>query len=192
MNSTQEEGKAFASSWSKDFHVSPFNSRKGTYSLKALNPFARARQPNAQISNTIILLSSKNHPKLIARIFSNGPNIDPVGIGFWEKAYFIFSWCLIGFLTYPRIVYEATKLFFGRKLHVWYRPEVASTSIGRQATIHEKWVIHEVQDLFEADNIKDRSFAFPRMVPRPCQAFALPSVCTVRLSYIWTAQRPSS
>ncbi|KAI9739716.1 MAG: hypothetical protein M1834_006435 [Cirrosporium novae-zelandiae] len=55
--------------WSKDFHVSLFNSRKGSYTLVASDPFST----NIHISNTIKLLSSKSHPKLIAHVLSTAP-----------------------------------------------------------------------------------------------------------------------
>lgn len=134
------EGKSFTSSWSKDFHVSPFNSRKGTYTLKAQNLFPSKFQHTTLIANTITLLSSKNHAKLVASVCSTAPSIDPYRLGVLERLHFIISWSLIGFLTFPRILYQAAKLFFGRKLHVWYRPEVAATSIGRQASGVEKYV----------------------------------------------------
>lgn len=125
----------FKSQWPKDFHVSPFNSRKGNYSLLSTNPFS---DPNrCTVNNTITLLSSKSHVKLIARIFSVGESIDPTSISKFSLFYLLLRWCLTGFLTFPRILYEAFRLFFQRRLYVWYRPEVYSTSIGRKETESE-------------------------------------------------------
>jgi hypothetical protein len=42
------------------------------------------------------------------------------------------------FVTYPRIVREAGKLLFRRKLHIWFRPEPLKTSIGRHADATEQ------------------------------------------------------
>lgn len=126
----------FTSSWAKDFHVSPFNSRKGAYSVTAENPLERGI-----VDNTITLKSSKGHPKLVARIFSTRTCIDPLQIGTWETSRLIAAWWWVGFLTFPRILREAAKLFFSRKLHVWYRPEVLRESIGRQATEDERCVL---------------------------------------------------
>lgn len=128
----------FTNSWPKDFHVSPFNSRKGDYSLAAVNPFTSTNKSELKIDNVITLKSSKGHAKLVARIFSTGPPIDPYTLSTWTTIKLISSWFWIGLVTYPRICKEAAKLFFHRKLHVWYRPEVTKTSIGRNPTAREQ------------------------------------------------------
>ena len=125
-------------SWPKDFHVSPFNSRRGSYSLTADDPFLNEKA--VQVNNVITLSSSKDHPKIVARLFSSAPAIDPQEMSFWQKVRFLGSWWWVGFVTYPRIVKEAAKLFFRRGLHVWFRPEVAKTSIGRRESQRERLV----------------------------------------------------
>ena len=127
----------FTSIWYKDFHVSPFNSRKGTYALSAEEPLEEGK-----INNTITLSSSKGYPKLVARIFSTGDCIDPSKAGNWSTLRFVAAWWWVGLITFPRIVKEAAKLYFLRKLHVWYRPEVLQESIGRQATDDERWALY--------------------------------------------------
>ena len=126
----------FTHSWPKDFHVSPFNSRRGSYSLVVHDLFTSPNEPH--VNNTITLRSSKEHAKLVARIVSTGDPIDPSKMYFFERVRFVMSWCWVGFVTYPRIVKEAGKLFFRRKLHVWFRPEVVRTSIGRRETSRER------------------------------------------------------
>lgn len=128
--------KKFKNSWAKDFHVSPFNSRKGSYSLVADDPFSVAGGIN--INNIITLQSSKDHAKLVARLFSTGSYIDPFTMTTWSTLRFILSWWWVGLVTFPRIVKEAAKLYFCRKLHVWYRPEVLAQSLGRQETYVER------------------------------------------------------
>lgn len=123
----------FTSTWAKDFHVSPFNSRKGAYAVSAGDPLEEG-----MINNTITLSSSKGHPKLVARIFSTGTSIDPSEVRVWFILRFMAAWWWVGFMTFPRILKEAAKLFFRRKLHVWYRPEVSADSIGRQASDDER------------------------------------------------------
>ena len=91
------------------------------------------------INNTITLSSSKSHAKLVARIFSTGPPTDPSTLTVATKVRFILAWWWVGFVTFPRIVKEAGKLFFQRKLHVWYRPEVMNDSIGRKETDRERF-----------------------------------------------------
>lgn len=127
----------FTIQWPKDFHVSPFNSRKGSYSLAAYDPFGPSQDKKVEINNTITLISSQNHAKLVARIFSTSPSVDPSTMTTRHKLQFLLSWWWVGLVTFPRIVREAGKLFFKRKLHVWFRPEVLSQSIGRKETQRE-------------------------------------------------------
>ena len=132
----KESPKQFSESWKKDFHVSPFNSRKGSYSLLAKDIYRHRK-----VDSVITLASSKGRPKLVARIFSTGPCLDPSQMSYWNIFCFVVAWWLVGFMTFLRILKEAAKLFFHRKLHVWYRPEVLRTSIGRQATNDERYLL---------------------------------------------------
>lgn len=150
---TTRPSHKFKDNWIKDFHVSPFNSRKGSYALTAQDPFTMQLNNDAmKIDNTITLNSSKAHAKLVARIFSTQPSIDPTIMGYWDKPRFIASWWWVGFATFPRIVKEAGKLFFRKKLHVWFRPEVLKEGIGRRPTNEEMYVpsalllIHEFRN----------------------------------------------
>lgn len=131
--SLPETTKKFKNTWAKDFHVSPFNSRKGYYSLTASNAFVDpSATPN--FDNTIVMKSSKEHAKLIARVFSDCEPINPSTAGFGAAFRFLIWWGWIGFYTFPRILKEAFNLFFRRSLRVWLRPEVLPTSLGRMAT----------------------------------------------------------
>jgi DUF1365 family protein len=128
----------FKETWQKDFHVSPFNSRKGTYSLRAIDPVAAFEQyGHVKVDNTIVLRSDKGHPKLVARVFSTEPPTSAQAIETLQLLRFVASWWWVGFVTFPRIVAQASKLFFTKKLHVWFRPEVTPTSIGRVYTPEE-------------------------------------------------------
>lgn len=129
----------FHSRWLKDFHVSPFNSRKGSYSLVACDPLLPNLNGRGPIDNTITLNSSESHPKLVARIVSTGPAIDPETLHGWSSARFLLSWWWVGFCTFPRILKEAAALFFRKRLAVWYRPEVSKASISRHETELERF-----------------------------------------------------
>lgn len=132
----------FSNSWEKDFHVSPFNSRKGTYALTAVDPVENLNQSNKKvIDNIIILKSSKDHPKLVARLFSEGSAKDASTISHVELAIFLARWFWVGFMTFPRIIREASKLYFKRGLHVWFRPEILPSSIGRNHTKTEQYTL---------------------------------------------------
>lgn len=123
----------FKKTWEKDFHVSPFNSRKGHYSLTASDAFFVSKAP-PNFDNSIVMKSSKDHVKLVARVFSDGAPIDPNKTSFWHTTRFLMRWGWVGIFTFPRILKEAFNLFFRRKLHVWLRPEVLPTSLARTAT----------------------------------------------------------
>lgn len=143
-NEDETRGKAptsskFATTWPKDFHVSPFNSRKGSYALAALDPFSSHLHGKGPVDNTITLSSSKKHAKLVARVFSTAKPLDPATCRALDVCKFIASWWWVGLVTFPRIVREAAKLFFQRKLHVWFRPEVSKESIGRTETNDERY-----------------------------------------------------
>ena len=182
LNSLKSPAK-FTNTWRKDFHVSPFNSRKGSYRLTAHDPFATNLTKPGFINNTITLRSSKAHAKLVARIFSTEPSIDPSVMSSWQKIGFIASWWWVGFLTFPRIVREAGKLFFRRKLHVWYRPEVLRESIGRKETERERYDNLKSKCFLTTDNIQSHRSTIPQLPQVPRRAFLssfLPQIHCVR------------
>lgn len=121
----------------KDFHVSPFNSRKGMYSVLVKDPLNESLSRFRGLDVTIRLNSSKAHTKLVARLFDEGEAINILEVSSWQASVFIARWFWVGFWTYPRIVKEAAVLFFKRRLHVWYRPEPVETNLGRVATDNE-------------------------------------------------------
>ena len=125
-----------AADWEKDFHVSPFNSRKGSYGITSVDPFYH---PSAgeKFCNNIQLYSSKNALKIVARVVSSSPARDPSTMSSYDTYVFLASWWWVGFMTFPRIIREAAKLFFRRRLSVWYRPEVQKESIARDVTKDE-------------------------------------------------------
>lgn len=150
--------------WSKDFHVSPFNSRKGTYSLSACDPtrlcsaeVAGKSKPLVDIKAT--LRSSKGRPKMTARLWSTSAPLDPAKMSIQDAIVFISSWWWVGLMTCeywtidtnstmnianevrdpkdPRILVEAIQLAFRRGLSIYYRPEVRSGTMARKATAEE-------------------------------------------------------
>lgn len=157
--SYDEKARKFTDSWSKDFHVSPFNSRKGSYGLSAYDPLSQGK-----INNTITMSSSKGHPKLVAKVFSTGGSVDPLDLGTLDTVNFVAAWWWVGFVTFPRIVREAAKLFFRRKLHVWYRPEVLRDSLGRKETREERFeVLRSCGRQYCADENKEHRVMLPRV-----------------------------
>lgn len=127
----------FTDLWTKDFHVSPFNSRKGSYALRAQNPFPYVNYDAPMIDNTITLKSSKDHAKVVARLNCVGKPLDPDELGLLGTSWFILKWWWVGLVTFPRILKEAFNLFYKRNLHVWFRPEVLTPSLGRLPSASE-------------------------------------------------------
>ena len=90
--------------WSKDFHVSPFNSRKGTYSLSACDPFRprsmeEAGEPRPCFDIKATLLSSKERTKMTARLWSTSAPLDPAAMSVLDSIIFISSWWWVGLMT---------------------------------------------------------------------------------------------
>jgi hypothetical protein len=125
----------FKNDWQKDFHVSPFNDREGSYSLAAIDPFEQPGTPT-NIDNTIVLSAPDGKPKIVARVFSTQPGIDPSKMTAIQCLSFVARWWWVGLMTNPRILREARVLWV-KKLHLFYRPEVLQSSIGRTETAEE-------------------------------------------------------
>lgn len=124
----------FRSRWDKDFHVSPFNDRDGIYSLSAADPFEQSSKNH--IDNTIVLGHPDGTPKIVARVFSVCPPIDPSGLSTLQTYGLIGRWWWVGLVTNARILREARMLWL-KKLPVFYRPEVKLSSIGRTESREE-------------------------------------------------------
>ncbi|KAI0449199.1 DUF1365-domain-containing protein [Xylaria acuta] len=127
-----ETSTAFQQTHEKDFHVSPFNSRKGSYELLTTDPAKKK-----QFSVTVTLRSSSGRPKLIARWWSSATVIDPCSYPISLAIWFLASWSWMIFLTYPRILIQAFILSHVRQLRIWHRPEPDISAISRQATSSE-------------------------------------------------------
>ena len=133
----------FKSNWDKDFHVSPFNSRKGSYAMRIKNPTLKKSQDSNEtdilphIDNVLTLISDKGRAKLVARLRSAAQALRPEHIHTLHWIAFIFNWGTQPLLTWPRIIFEAARLYFQRHLHVWFRPEPRLGSIARVATGNE-------------------------------------------------------
>ena len=96
----------FRYTWSKDFHVSPFNSRKGQYTLSASDPALTHKStcpsPDKQRPFVDIkagLLSSKGRPKMVVRLWSTTSPIDPATISIGRALAFLLSWWWVGLIT---------------------------------------------------------------------------------------------
>ncbi|PVH97991.1 hypothetical protein DM02DRAFT_532040 [Periconia macrospinosa] len=171
----------FTDVWRKDFHVSPFNSRKGSYALKALNPFPSPSCEDPKVDNTITLNSSKNHAKIVARVYTTGKPLSVRNMNTVDIVRFASKWWWIGLATFPRIIKEAFKLYFRRGLHVWFRPEVVETSIGRTPTAIERALERVFRDYL--DHLVQNS-------PKPIEVHYEPAIPNKSAMMAVTTQRP--
>ncbi|KAL3424306.1 DNA-binding wrky domain-containing protein [Phlyctema vagabunda] len=152
-NSIKQDPKAtarFTKHWSKNFYVSPFNSRKGSYSQISYDPLYPSMTGTGPVNTTLTLNSSKAHAKLVARVFSDGPAIDPSSMTLWEKLRFLAAWWWVGLATFPRTTYQALTLLTRRKMNFLLRPEPLKDTIGRSADATEKSL-----ELFFRDYLRD-------------------------------------
>lgn len=122
----------------KDFHVSPFNSREGYYSVLTSDPLGPGMDGCRGIDVTITLNSSKGQPQLVASLRSEGPAVDPAFLGPLSKLNFVARWFWVGFITLPRIFWQAAILLYRRNLDMWNKPEPLLGTLGRHATSVEK------------------------------------------------------
>lgn len=127
----------FTNSWSKEFYVSPFNSRSGFYSVSASDPFFPSLSGNNPLDLTLTL-SSTERPFLVARVFSDGHAFDPSTESVVGKTKFLLSWWWVGFATFPRTIAQASILFFQRSLPWVSRPEPFQMTISRHADQTQK------------------------------------------------------
>lgn len=93
--------------------MSPFNDRSGFYRVSVVDPLQAAR-----LSIHIALLTSDRRKKLVATLEGVG---EPLSDGALIGALLRFPLELL--LTTPRILYQAAKLHYRRRLDVYPRPE---------------------------------------------------------------------
>ncbi|PCD18859.1 hypothetical protein FGRA07_06612 [Fusarium graminearum] len=122
----------------KEFHVSPFNSRKGSYSVLASDPLGPDMCGSRGLDITLNLFSSKGQSKLMAKLVSEKKAIDPRDMSVAQKAGFILTWFWPTVATLPRFIKESVVLLCRHNLHFWYRPEPRKNSIGRPSSDVEK------------------------------------------------------
>lgn len=106
LSDSGSPSRRFKYSWSKDFHVSPFNSRKGSYTLSACDP-SLSEVPSRTTSGKdkpfvdikADLLSSKGRPKMHVRLWSTDTPLSPATISIWRAVVFLCSWFWLGWMT---------------------------------------------------------------------------------------------
>ena len=94
---------------SRQFHVSPFNDRLGTYNFRCTPP----------TSIELTLVTPEGKPKLVATL-KGKQSVEMASL--WALILCVrYGWWI--FLTFPRILFEAWKLHYRKRLPVYMRPE---------------------------------------------------------------------
>ncbi|RPB09410.1 DUF1365-domain-containing protein [Morchella conica CCBAS932] len=132
-------GQTFSQNFSKEFHVSPFNDRAGKYNVLTRDPLSEKEDSNGIVNTTITLYDDFDNKKLIAGLRSVVPPIflSELSTSVISSTIFVIKYGWSGLITFPRIVWEAAKLFGVKRLKVYLRPEVRRKTISRNATALE-------------------------------------------------------
>ncbi len=110
VNNTFREKHAYLldskeGTFSKEFHVSPFNSRDGSYTCVCDDPLKR-------VDIRLVLSDKDGKKKLTATVAEQYRGSIPI--------YRLF----VCFLTFPRIVWQAAQLYLRRRLRIHWLPNV--------------------------------------------------------------------
>ena len=110
----------------KDFHVSPFFDRKGTYEFKY--------SPVGDDLEIQVNLKKDGHYALVSRMTGKGK---PLTAGILLKTLLCYPLAVL--LTIPRIHWQAAKLYFQKKLPVYSKPmpESSNTLRTQKPKFHE-------------------------------------------------------
>lgn len=135
----QEKERAFTQGFPKTFHVSPFNDRMGKYHIHTRDPLSAREDSIGVINTTITLYDDFGNKKLIAGLRSAASPIfmSDLSTSIVASSIFVAKYGWSGLITFPRIVWEASKLFGVKKLKVYLRPEIKGKTISRNATTLE-------------------------------------------------------
>lgn len=134
---SNNNSQRFIFTWNKDFHVSPFNYHIDTdesYSVTTID-IHRTRKLDVTI---VLRQGTDKKPKIVSRVFSEQV-VDPAKLTAWQKVLFLLQYGWIGYLTEPRILLQARKLWM-KSLKVFVWPEPLQETMPRAATASEDMI----------------------------------------------------
>ena len=73
---SKEAERYFRHRWQKDFYVSPFNSRDDSHTFQATDPYAGGDAGNFNIDCNIVLKTTDQKARIVARVFSTASAIN--------------------------------------------------------------------------------------------------------------------
>lgn len=149
-------GSRYQHRWTfpRAFHVSPFNSRNGFYTLSLVAPFTTpSTSPRwADLNVSLLLLTPSRTPKLHARLVTTAPTSSKrqrQAIPFTTRAILretLLKFPLALLMTTPRILWHAGILAFGKKLAMYCRPEPIGEEFAASAVPKEAMECMETKE----------------------------------------------
>lgn len=133
--------KMYKSNWDKDFFLSPFEKVEGYFTTTCSDPCNPHSGTKGPLHTNTTLYAPDGRPKIISRLYSWGNPLDPLSASPWSLIRFICGWGYIGALSKQRIIYEALRVRLRGNLAYLRKPEVKNTSIPREETSIERWVL---------------------------------------------------
>lgn len=127
--------RSYAHQWTfpRSFHVSPFNDRSGYYQVSLVDPLLNLSmntQPYFAVK-VVLLTAETKEKKLMADLKGHA-----VPLSESSALSAIFQFPLALFLTTPRILYQAAKLHYKKKLDVFPKPEPVSSHAGELHSVN--------------------------------------------------------
>lgn len=130
--------KMYKGTWDKDFFLSPFEKVEGYFTTTCSDPCNPHSETKGLLHTNTTLYAPDGRPKIVSRVYSCGPPLDPFSASPWHLIKFICVWGYIGALSKPRIIYEALRVQFRGNLTYHRKPEVRRTNIPREETRIER------------------------------------------------------
>lgn len=83
---------------------------------------------------------------LVARVYSAAPPVDPSHMSFFQKTMFLKTWWWVGFMTFPRTLVEAWKLFFRKNMPWVFIPQPRKDTMPARASNTEVMIEKQFRD----------------------------------------------
>lgn len=109
----------------REFHVSPFNDRTGSYTAHVLDPRSSAGLEHFSLKLVYYSAEEKPRKKMMARLDG-----DPIPLTRKTVLQTLFVYPIDLFITFPRIAYEAWRLHYPKKMDVYPKPPPRVEDLG--------------------------------------------------------------
>ncbi|KAI5778423.1 hypothetical protein EDC01DRAFT_634816 [Geopyxis carbonaria] len=135
-NPKPRKGYNFAGTMEKDFHISPFNRRTGSYVIQVRDPVLEDEDGVNRVDVNMAVISTDGVKTMMARAYSTSAAFDLQNGSRWAGLWIAVSWGWNTFMALPQTFFEAWKIY-RRGIKVYTRPEPKSDSGRRNASAAE-------------------------------------------------------